>query len=72
MDEKLSFRQQVKDRLKRLGVTQKELAEKMQMTEPAIHFLLIKVSDTKLAREKRIRIMEILDKLESEYTPIER
>lgn len=65
MKDNLSFKEQIKDRLKTLGMTQKELAAKMNVTESYLYYLLIGVSDTRLARERRKRIVEILDELES-------
>ena len=65
MKDNLSFKEQIKDRLKTLGMTQKELADKMNVTESYLYYLLIGVSDTRLARERRKRIVEILDELES-------
>ena len=65
MKDNLSFKEQIKDRLKALGMTQKVLAAKMNVTESYLYYLLIGVSDTRLARERRKRIVEILDELES-------
>lgn len=71
MKDNLSFKEQVKSRLKALGMTQKELAAKMNLTETYLYYLLIGVSDTRLARERRKQIVEILDELESRC-PVEK
>lgn len=61
-----NFKRDVQYRLARIGKTQKDIAERMCITEPYLYYLLKGISDTQLAQAKREKIVAILEEFESE------
>ncbi len=70
--EKNLFKAKVQYRLAKLGITQKEIATRMNITEPYLCYLLKGISDTQLAKSRREEILEIINELEDRCKPVEK
>lgn len=60
------FKSKVKYRMAKLGITQKDLAEKLNISYPYVSDILITRRDTPRVAYLKDKIVEILDELEAE------